>query len=88
MPRPIFILRCSGAPDGAPAPVVDWTEICHGQKGKDFIFIDHDPFRELSRWTHTERKRPWIVRTRNWHQLGAASTLDGAYCIAARHAGA
>ena len=79
---PIFILNTTpGAPEGAP----HWTEICHGQKGKDFLFIHHQPHRHTSRWHHVDAKRPFVVHKRNWLKVGQSSTLDGAVKIAKRY---
>ena len=90
MPKKIFILaRTPGAPAvGEPSdtPTKEWTDICHGQCGKDFIFINYEPNRSPSRWTYAENKRPFIVYTREWYKLGASSTLRGALKIARRNA--
>jgi hypothetical protein len=80
--RPVFVLaRTPGAVD-----TVEWTDICHGQQGKRFLFISHEPARSPSRWTYAENKRPFIVYTQHWHRVGASSTLDGALKIARREA--
>jgi hypothetical protein len=79
---PIFVLDRTPGADEA----VAWESICHGQRGKRFIFINHEPARCPSRWTHAENKRPFIVYTRDWHKLGASCTLDGALKIARRNA--
>ena len=88
--RPIFVLDHAAKVGGDPIPegidVVAWEGICHGQKGKDFLFISHDPSRSPSRWTYTENKRPFIVCTRRWVKVGASSTLAGAMKIARREA--
>ena len=90
MPRPIFVLNCApGAlPVGeqADAPTAAWEDICHGQKGKAFLFINHEPSRSPSRWAYADNKRPFIVYTRNWTRMGASSTLVGALKIARREA--
>lgn len=81
--RPVFILaRTPGAPEDSPT----WEDICHGQRGKNFLFISHEPARSPSRWTYADNKRPFIVYTRQWHKLGASSTLAGAVKIANREA--
>jgi hypothetical protein len=78
---PIFVLaRTPGATE-----TVEWTSICQGQKGKDFVFVQHEPSRSPSRWTYAENKRPFVVYTRRWHKLGASSTLEGALKIAKRN---
>lgn len=83
MSRPVFVLaQTPGAPADAPA----WEDICHGQRGKDFLFINHEPSRSPSRWTYAENKRPFIVYTRRWTKLGASSSLSGAMKIAQREA--
>lgn len=79
---PVFVL--TGTP-GAQNPV-NWEDICHGQRGRRFLFIHHEPSRSPSRWTYAENKRPFIVYTRQWHRAGASSTLDGALRIANREA--
>jgi hypothetical protein len=88
--RPVFVLDHTAKVGGDPIPadvgVVAWTDICHGQRGKDFLFISHDPSRSPSRWTYAENKRPFIVYTRHWFKLGASSTLAGALKIAKREA--
>lgn len=87
---PIFVLDHAAKVGGDPIPngigVVAWTDICHGQKGKQFLFVDHQPSRSPSRWTYAENKRPFIVYTRHWGKLGASSTLAGAMKIALRNA--
>lgn len=76
----IFILSCTpGATD-----TIKWTDICHGQRGKDFLFIKHEAIRHTSRWSYADNKRPFIVRDRNWFKWGASSTLEGAFAIAKR----
>jgi len=35
---------------------------------RDFLFIDFDPYRDLSRWTHTKRKRAYLVE--KWVSAG------------------
>ena len=80
MAKPIFILeRVPGATN-----TVAWTDICYGQRGKDFIFINHVPHRSPSRWTLVDNKRPFVVYTRRWDKLGASATLEGALKIAKR----
>lgn len=80
--RPIFVLaRTPGATE-----TVEWTDICHGQKGKRFLFINHEPDRSPSRWTFAANKRPFIVYTQGWDKVGASSTLQGALKIARREA--
>lgn len=80
--RPIFVLaEVPGATDP-----VRWTDICHGQRGKRFLFINYEPHRNPSRWTYAENKRPFIVYTSGWHKLGASTTLAGALRIAQREA--
>ena len=90
MPRPIFVLEYAAKTGGDPIPadvaVVAWEDICHGQRGKEFVFIHHSPSRSPSRWTYAENKRPFIVYTRQWSKLGASSTLAGALKIAKREA--
>lgn len=81
-PRPVFVLACTPGE----ADKVAWQDICHGQKGKDFVFINHEPSRSPSRWTHAENKRPFIVYTRRWHRLGCSASLAGALKIARREA--
>lgn len=66
------------------APIVDWTSICHGQRGKLFFTINHEAGRSPSRWTYVANKRPWIVSDRWGTKYGASSTLDGALKIARR----
>lgn len=79
---PVFVLaNTPGAEE-----VVAWTDICQGQRGKRFLFINHEPSRNPSRWTYAENKRPFIVYTQNWCRLGASSTLAGAQKIAAKNA--
>lgn len=97
-PRPIFILdstirlinEAAGSDQIIPAseslPVVAWTDICHGQKGKNFLFIDYAPWRDTSRWTGVEAKRPYIVYDKHWNKLGCSSKLSGAIKIARREA--
>jgi hypothetical protein len=84
MNRKIFVLK--GTPDAGDFPVIDWLDICHGQHGRDFVFIHHEAGRSPSRWTYAENKRPFIVYTRRWHKLGASATLEGALKIAKREA--
>lgn len=95
MTQPIFVLF--GTPGALPvgedaaAPTVRWEDICHGQKGREFIFINHETGRSPSRWTFAENKRPFIVYRRSGRsisrgRLGASSTLAGALKIAARWA--
>lgn len=80
--RPIFIL--ARTPTAETEETVEWTEICHGQRGKKFLFINYEPHRNPSRWTFAENKRPFIVYTSGWYKLGASSTLEGAKKIAER----
>jgi hypothetical protein len=45
MNLPIFVLsNVPGATDG-----IRWEDICHGQKGRKFIFINHETIRHTSR---------------------------------------
>ena len=80
---PIFVVR--PMPD-APPDAVHWTDICHGQRGRKFIFINHEASRNKSRWVPIDNKRPLIVYDRRWNKLGASSTLAGALKIAQRFA--
>lgn len=88
--RPIFVLDCvpGALPRGEPAahPTVAWEDICHGQRGTKFLFINHEPSRSPSRWTFAQNKRPFIVQDRYWNRIGASSTLAGALKIAKREA--
>lgn len=80
--RPVFVLdTVPGAKDA-----VRWQDICYGQKGKQFLFIEHERSRSPSRWTYVENKRPFVVYTQNWHRVSASSTLEGALKIAKREA--
>ena len=80
----IFVLQ--GTPSAGEVPLVNWLDICHGQQGREFVFVMHQRGRSPSRWTYAENKRPFIVYTRRWHKLGASSTLEGALKIAKREA--
>lgn len=90
MPRPIFVMQYAAKVGGDPIPsdvaVVAWEEICHGQRGKDFLHIDYSASRNPSRWTYAKNKRPFIVYTRHWTKVGASKTLAGALKIARREA--
>lgn len=89
MSRPVFILARTPGADHLKhqqIKVVEWTDICHGQLGKEFILIDHQPSRCPSRWTHAKNKRPFVVASRGRYRLSASSTLEGAVKIAIREA--
>lgn len=65
MSIPVFILEGSARyadeiPGGV--EVVNWLDICHGQRGKRFLLIDHQPRRDVSRWVSVENKRKWHVQ--------------------------
>jgi hypothetical protein len=69
----------------------EWTDICHGQHGKTFVFVTHEPSRSPSRWTYADNKRPFIVYLTSgcsiaWSKQGSSSTLNGALEIAKRAA--
>jgi hypothetical protein len=84
--RPVFVLARTPAAERVRCPVVEWTDICHGQRGRRFLFITHQPYRDTSRWTSTTNKRPFFVYTHNWLKVGCSSTLEGAMRIAEREA--
>ena len=74
MVLPVYILART---PGAEGRTVEWTEICHHKKEK--IFITHEPYRDLSRWTFASRKRPFMVYINNHcHNLSAHKTLEAA----------
>jgi hypothetical protein len=37
----------------------EWTDAI--KIHKNFIMIRHNPYRDLSRWSHVDRKRPFLV---------------------------
>lgn len=63
----------------AEIPTMEWLSVCHTKAR--IIFVDYEQYRELSRWTHAERKRPFLVRNRQFEILGSSTTLDGALKI-------
>lgn len=70
--QPVFILsRTPGTAD-----TVRWEEICHTKS--PFIFITHEPYRDISRWNHVERGFPFLVYAKGWHKLSAHKTLNAA----------
>jgi hypothetical protein len=67
----------------------EWTDAI--RMHKTFIMIRHHPFRDLSRWTHVDRKRPFLVsmvrhnRT-GWVELSSHTTYELALKSAHTHA--
>lgn len=86
MARPVFILYDVPGCEKYPELVREWTAFCHGQEGKKFYFILHEPSRMPSRWTYAERKRPFIVYDQGWHRWSAHKTLDAAVNAARKFA--
>lgn len=60
--------------------IAPWEQVCHR---KGLTFVDHEPFRELSRWKHADRKRPFVLRSRDFEILESSKTLDLALSKAA-----
>lgn len=55
-PIKVYVLaRTPGATE-----TVEWTDICHSRE--TFVAVSHEQFRDLSRWTHAARGRPFAVR--------------------------
>ena len=81
-----FVLSRTPGCEQSDLPVVDWEDICHGQRGRRFVFIRHEPFRQVSRHTHADRKRPFILTTRDWSEVSSHKTLAAAVRAAKAYA--
>lgn len=61
--------------------VADWPNVCRSKTA--YVWVRHLPYRELSRWTHADRKRPFMVAITNpkrtgWSEISAHKTLAAA----------
>jgi hypothetical protein len=66
-------------------PVVEWQDICEGQFGKRFLFIEYDNSLVLQgSGVIQERKRRFRVQGYGPNLFGASATLAGAIDIAVR----
>jgi len=61
-----------------------WRTVCH--RKRDFLWIWHQPFRDISRWTHVDRKRPFLVTVGHRHEASAHETLAAAIKAARAYA--
>jgi hypothetical protein len=74
----------------APAVSMRWEEICHGQRGRRFVWIRHLAFRNTgSGRGATPRLRPWVVGVYSVgrlfsHREASSATLAGAIKLAKR----
>ena len=96
-PNPLPIYVDQNAIENGPRAVlctgdgeaVAWETICHGQRGRRFVWVRHLVFRRTSRHTSEYRARPWLVsiyRTgRGWsYGETASATFAGALKLAKR----
>jgi hypothetical protein len=73
MPIPIFIE--ARTPQADPSETVSWTD---SHLTPEFYWIDHDGYRETSRWTSVERKRKFRI-THYKHGKFGLNSYDPTY---------